>query len=157
MANVTPGFTFTSTTPITATNLNLLGQPTVTPGAGEVTNTMLASSGGIGYVTGTGGTVTQAASKSTGVTLSKPTGAITMNNAALADATNVSFTVTNTLVDSTDTIIAHHASAGTAGAYQVSVNNVTTDAFNITVRNVSGGSLSEAIVIRFTLIKSVSS
>jgi hypothetical protein len=43
MANVTPGFTFTSTTPISATALNLLGQPTVAIGSGEVGTTTLAS------------------------------------------------------------------------------------------------------------------
>ena len=37
----------------------------------------------IGYVSG--GAVTQATSKSTGVTLNKPCGAITTHNAALAD------------------------------------------------------------------------
>lgn len=155
MANVTPGTTFTSSTAITAALLNLAAQPTVTVGTGEVTASM-CSSAGIGYATGAGGTVTQATNKSTAVTLSKITGAVTMNNASLNDATNVSFTVNNTLVDSTDTIVVLHASAGTAGAYQVHANNVTTDAFNITVRNVSGGALGEAIVIRFTVIKSVS-
>jgi hypothetical protein len=48
---------------------------------------------GIGYATGAGGTVTQATSKSTAVTLNTVTGAITMNNAALAAATIVSFTL----------------------------------------------------------------
>ena len=44
MASVTPGYTFTGTTdPITATKLNLLGQPTVTLGAGEVGTSNLAA------------------------------------------------------------------------------------------------------------------
>jgi hypothetical protein len=44
MANVTPGYTFTGTTdPITAAKLNLLGQPTVTIGSGEVVTSMIAS------------------------------------------------------------------------------------------------------------------
>jgi hypothetical protein len=41
--NVQPGFVFTLTTPITATNLNLLGQPVVTIGAGEIVTANLAS------------------------------------------------------------------------------------------------------------------
>lgn len=44
MATVSPGYTFTGTTdPITATKLNLLGQPTVSIGNNEVISAMLAS------------------------------------------------------------------------------------------------------------------
>lgn len=153
MASVTPGYTFTGTTdPITYSKLNLLGQPTVTIGAGEV----VASNGspaGIGYATGSGGTVTQLTNKSTGVTLNTICGAITLNNAALADATNVSFTVTNSKVAAADAVIVNHSSAGTAHAYQAFANNMTAGTFDITVRNVSGGPLSEAIVITFAIIK----
>ena len=50
----------------------------------------------------TGGTVTQATNKGTGVTLNTQSGQITMNNAALADAAEVSFTVTNSKIAATD-------------------------------------------------------
>ena len=44
MANVTPGYSFTGTTdPITFTKLNLLAQPTVTVGTGEIVTSMIAS------------------------------------------------------------------------------------------------------------------
>lgn len=44
MASVTPGYTFTGVSdPITATKLNLLGQPTVTIGNNEVVSDNLAS------------------------------------------------------------------------------------------------------------------
>ena len=44
MANVTPGYNFTgSTDPITYTKLNLLAQPTVTIGSGEIVTSMIAS------------------------------------------------------------------------------------------------------------------
>lgn len=98
------------------------------------------------------GTVTQATNKSTGVTLNNRSGAITMNNAALADAATVSFTVTNSTVGANDVVIAVHASAGTAGAYQVHANAMGAGSFAISVRNVSGGPLSEAIVINFVVI-----
>lgn len=111
---------------------------------------------GIGYGTGAGGTVTQATSKTTGVTLSKVVGQITMNNAALAAAAEATFTVTNTAVAATDVVVACHGSAGTSGAYLVGVSNITAGTFDITVSNVSGGSLSEAIVINFAVIKGVS-
>ena len=107
----------------------------------------------IGYVSGNGGAVTQATSKSTGVTLNKACGAITMNNAALADATTVSFTVTNSVVAANDVVIVNHSSAGTAGAYTVEANAIAAGSFAISVRNVSGGSLSQAIVLSFAVIK----
>ena len=109
----------------------------------------------IGYVDG--GTVTQATNKATAVTLNTLSGQITMNNAALADAAEVSFTVTNTKVAATDVVVACHGSAGTAGAYIVSANSIAAGSFKITVSNVSGGSLSEAIVINFVALKGASS
>jgi hypothetical protein len=104
-----------------------------------------------------GGSVTQATNKSTGVTLNTESGLITMNNAALADAAEVSFTVTNSKVSATDAPYALHSSGGTAGAYLVNVNSVAAGSFKITVSNVSGGSLSEAIVITFIASKGASS
>lgn len=114
-----------------------------------------SASAGIGYATGAGGAVTQATNKSTGVTLSKVCGAITMNNASLADATTVSFTVTNTAVAATDNVIVNHSSAGTAGSYLVWADSIGAGSFKINVRNVSGGSLGEAIVLTFSVIKAV--
>ena len=105
----------------------------------------------------TGGTVTQATNKSTGVTLNTESGQITMNDAALAAAAEVSFTVTNSKVAATDVVVACHGSAGTAGAYIVSANGIAAGSFKITVSNVSGGSLSEAIVINFVALKGASS
>ena len=113
----------------------------------------VAAGSAIGYVSGNGGAVTQATSKSTGVTLNKACGAITMNGAALADATTVSFTVTNSVVAANDVVIVNHSSGGTAGAYTVDANAVAAGSFAISVRNVSGGSLSQAIVLSFAVIK----
>lgn len=101
------------------------------------------------------GTVTQATNKGTGVTLSNTTGAITLNNAALAAAAEVTFTVTNTVVKATDLVIVNHSSAGTAGAYLVGVSAVAAGSFKITVANLSAGSLSEAIVVSFLIIAAV--
>ncbi|HAP01145.1 MAG TPA: hypothetical protein DCQ93_04395 [Bacteroidetes bacterium] len=115
--------------------------------------TSTSATSGIGYATGAGGTVTQITSKSTGVTLNKNCGTITMNNAALASATIVSFTVTNSSVAANDVIITQHDSGGTIGAYTVTANTMAAGSFKITVRNNTAGSLSEAIVIRFAVIK----
>ena len=107
---------------------------------------------GIGYTAGAGGTVTQATSKSTGVTLNKATGQITMNGAALAAATIVSFTLTNSCIEATDLLLLNHISGGTAGAYTLNAQCAAGSA-SIAVRNATAGSLSEAIVLAYALIK----
>jgi len=107
-----------------------------------------------GYITGEGGAVTQATSKSTGVTLSKKCGTVTVNNAALAADTLVSFTLTNTTIAATDVIVLNHSSGGTAGKYVLNAQAAAGSAL-ITVTNISSGALSEAIVIRFAVIKAV--
>lgn len=115
-----------------------------------------SASAGIGYTTGSGGTVTQLTSKSTGVTLSTLVGQITMHAESLAAAAEVTFTVTNTVVAATDVIIVNHGSAGTAGGYLVGVSQVDAGSFKITVSNVSAGALAEAIVLNFAIIKGAS-
>lgn len=98
--------------------------------------------------------VTQATSKSTGVTLNAQKGKITLNNASLADATSVSFTVTNSKFEADDNIVVNHHSGGTAGAYAVHANALSADgSFKITVRNLSGGALGEAIVLVFAIMR----
>ena len=104
-----------------------------------------------------GGTVTQATNKTTGVTLNTESGQITMNNAALGAAAEASFTVTNDKIAATDVVVVNHGSAGTAGSYLVGVSAIAAGSFGITVTNVSGGSLSEAIVINFVALKGASS
>ena len=148
-------------------NSNTKASPTWTAfgsTAGAATPSSVTSSGlikstsptaGIGYATGAGGAVTQATNKSTGVTLNTVSGQITMNNASLADATTVSFTVTDSAVAGTDTVSVNHSSAGTAGAYIVQANSLGAGSFKISVRNVSGGALGEAIVLNFNVVKGV--
>lgn len=155
MANVTAGYTFTGTTdPITYSKLNLLGQPTVAIGSGEVVPSNMSNSG-IGYPTGAGGTVVQATNKSTGVTLNKACGAITLNNASLGSDTVVSFTLTNSLIGAGDLLILNHTATGTFGAYALNAHGATTGSVVIDVYNHTAGALGEAIVISYALIKAV--
>lgn len=131
------------------------------PGAVVVLTTgSIKSSGptaGVGYATGAGGAVTQATNKTTGVTLAKMSGAITLNNAALAAGAEATFTVANTAIAAGDVVICNHASAGTSGSYAVVASNiVAATSFDITVSNLSAGSLSEAIVINYVVIRGVS-
>lgn len=109
------------------------------------------SDGGVGYSTGDGGTVTQATSKSTGVTLNTLSGQITMNNASLAADAEVTFTVTNDKVTASDVVIVNHQSVGNEN-YIPFVSRVSAGAFNITVSN-AGGTAGEAIVLNFVVIK----
>jgi hypothetical protein len=107
-----------------------------------------------GYITGEGGTVTQGTSKATAVTLSKKCGQITMHDASLAAATTVSFTLTNTTIAATDLLVLNHVSGGTAGSYLLNAQCGAGSA-SINVRNITAGSLGEAIVIGFAVIKAV--
>lgn len=117
-------------------------------------NAARVTAAALGYATGAGGTVAQATSKATGVTLSKLSGEITLNAAALAAATIVSFTLTNTNIEAADVLVLNHVTTGTRGAYGLNAQCAAGSAV-IYVRNNSAASLSEAIVIRFVLIKSV--
>ena len=107
-----------------------------------------------GYITGEGGTVTQGTSKATSVTLSKKCGQITMHDAALAAATTVSFTLTNSTIVATDLLVLNHVSGGTAGSYLLNAQAGAGSA-SINVRNITAGSLGEAIVIGFAVVKAV--
>ena len=107
-----------------------------------------------GYITGEGGTVTQATSKATAVTLNKKCGQITMNAAALAADTTVTFVLTNSTIAATDLLVLNHVSGGTAGSYLLNAQAGAGSA-SINVRNITAGALAEAIVIGFAVIKAV--
>ena len=113
----------------------------------------------IGYSAAAQGTVTQATDKSTAVTLNKSAGRITMNNAALAGSTAVSFTLNNSTISTNDTIIVNISSVTTgssAGAYTSYVSNMTAGSASITLRNLSATSYSEAVIINFAIIHGAS-
>ena len=107
----------------------------------------------LGYSAAAQGTVTQATSKSTAVTLNKSAGRITMNNASLATATNATFTLNNNLISANDTVILTISGGqATPGSYNVFANALDTGSVSITLRNISGGSLSEAVVINVAVL-----
>jgi hypothetical protein len=121
------------------------------------TSVVANSATGIGYTTGSGGSVTQLTSKATNLTLNTLSGQITMNNAALASGATVSFTCTNSSISSTDTVNVQVAQGSyTPSNYRVNAYP-TNGNFIIAVTNWSGGSLSEAIVLNFAIIKGASS
>jgi hypothetical protein len=134
-----------------------------TPVLGNATATTLTASGsiksssssGIGYSTGAGSTVTQATSKSTGVTINYISGQITTSNAALTAGSEVVFTVTNSAIASTDVVIINHASGGTAGSYSVEIAGIATGSFGVCISNLSTSNRSEAITLNYAIIKAV--
>ena len=87
--------------------------------------TTMYASQEIGYSTAAQGAVTQATSKSTGVTLNKSAGKITMNGAALAAGTTVLFTLTNSTISANDVMIVNVGAGGTSGAYWPYVASLT--------------------------------
>jgi len=113
---------------------------------------VLLSSGQLGYTAAAQGTVTQATSKSTAVTLNKSAGQITMNAASLAANTAVSFTLNNSLISANDIVITNISAGGTAAAYTTYVSSMTTGSAVITIRNMTASPLAEAVVINYALI-----
>ena len=106
----------------------------------------------LGYASAAQGSVTQGSSKSTGVTLNESMGQITMNGATLNTLTNVTFTLTNNLISAKDVIILNVGAGATSGAYNCWISSMSTGTCTITLRNISGGNLSEAVVINFAII-----
>jgi hypothetical protein len=122
-------------------------------------STILANgnSSKIGYNTGAGGSITQGAgAKTNSVTLNRPTGIIVTDNANLAANTAVTFNLSNSVIEATDIILVSHISGGTLGSYNFAVSPASGNA-NITIRNITGGALAEALTLRFIVIKSVNS
>ena len=120
----------------------------ITGGSGRFT-------GGLGYNqgAGAGGVVAQVGSKANAVTLNALTGNITMDAAALAGGAVASFTFNNSEIGADDMLRAEHHSGGTFGAYVVSGRATSDGVGSISVRNVTGGSLSQAIVIKFMILR----
>lgn len=116
-------------------------------------NVLVKGVGCLGYGTGAGGTVTQATSRTTGVTLSKATGSITLVSAAGSTSWQ-SFTVTNTLVAATDTVIVSQKSG--TDLYEIHVTNVAAGSFKISFKTTSG-TTTEQPVFNFTVLKGVTS
>jgi len=135
------------------------GMVLTTPNIGAATGTSLTATGaivstgtaGVGYATGAGGAVTQGTNRTTGVTLNKRCGAITMFSAA-GSATAATFTVTNSTVGANDVIILNQASG--TNLYVLSVTAIAAGSFNITFLT-TGGVATDAPVINFAVIDGV--
>lgn len=108
-------------------------------------------SGGIGYATGSGGTVTQVTSRTTGVTLNKINGSITLVSAAGTTAWQT-FVVTNSTVASTDTVVVSQATG--VDLYQIFVTDINNGNFQLSFAT-TGGTTVEQPSFNFAVIKAV--
>ena len=119
---------------------------------------MTGASSVIGYGTGSGGTVTQLTSKSTDVTLNKPTGQIIMNNAALAPGALVQFNLFNSLVSPTDNIeLTLRQSSSVVPVFIELTWAVENGLVQIGIRNNHVVALGEAFVLNYSIIKGANS
>lgn len=113
-----------------------------------------SATGGVGYATGAGGAVTQATSRTTGVTLNKITGSITLVSAA-GSASFQTFTVSNTTVAATDVVKVVQASG--TDKYEIFVTKIVGGtSFDITFAT-TGGTTTEQPVFNFAVLKGVTS
>jgi parallel beta-helix repeat protein len=109
--------------------------------------------GGMGYGTGAGGTVTQTTGRTTGVTLNKPSGQITLVSAA-GSTTWASFTLTNSVIGLADSIVVSQRSG--TDLYEIHVTNVSTGSCVISFRT-TGGTTTEQPVFNFSVRKGATS
>jgi hypothetical protein len=150
-AGATSVASLSATGAVTANSVTSTG--TVTAASVDSTGGVKSSSdtAGFGYATGAGGTVTQATSRTTAVTIDKTCGSITMFSAA-GSATAASFTVNNSAVGESDVVILNQRSG--TNLYDLNVTDVSNGSFRITFRT-TGGTAADAPVINFAVIKAV--
>jgi hypothetical protein len=112
---------------------------------------LILSGDELGYTAEAQGTVTQLTDKATAVTLNRSMGRITTSNAALGATTSVTFTFNNSKLSPNDVIVLN-VNGGTTGAYNVYTSVLGSGSASITLRNITGGSLSEALVLNYAVI-----
>jgi hypothetical protein len=116
----------------------------------------------VGYATGAGGVVTQATSRTTGVTLNAICGQITLFAASISGHEADQFVLTNSAIEAGDVVVTSIKSgltAGTAKYYNVQVVAVSAGQCTISVGNIDNGTVPSAgtdtPVITFAVIKAV--
>lgn len=123
----------------------------------DVNTVNVSATGHIGYSgAGTGGAVTQLTSRTTGVTLDKICGEITLVSASVSGHGVESFTLTNNKIAATDVVVCCFKSGMTDSKLDVTVTAVAAGSCQITIANHSNGaSNTEAPVVNFVVIKAV--
>ena len=108
----------------------------ISTNANGLTTTRVVSDGhAVGYEAGVGGAVTQLTSKATGVTINTICGTITTDDASLAAAAEVTFTVTNNKVVAVTDVVKVCLQATTTGTPLAWVSAVAVGSFDIPIAN----------------------
>lgn len=137
------------------------GTLTVDDSTGVAANVAIRStsaSGGIGYATGAGSTVTQITSRATGVTINAICGTITTDTTSLAAEASAVFVVTNSACVIGDVPVVAIRSGMVALNTRATVTAVAAGSFSITVVNgnvAAGTPETGAMILNFAIIKAV--
>lgn len=127
-------------------------------GITSITSQSFKATNDIGFTTGAGGTVTQTTSRTTGVTLNKPSGQITLVAASIPGLSSQEFTLTNSFIAATDVVLVSFASGLTATTYDVTVTATANGSCKISVHNVNNSATpTDTPVINFVVFKGVNS
>jgi hypothetical protein len=120
------------------------------------TSVLSSGTGGVGYATGAGVAVTQLVSRTTSAPTTgvSKSGAITVFTAAAVVGTYFSFTVPNTGIDITDTVVL--TIRGGSNTYVANCSLIiASTSFRVTMVSVAG-TASDTPIVNFTIIKGVS-
>jgi hypothetical protein len=152
-----PGLTGTPTAPTAGggTNTTQIATTAFVQTAVAGKTLIETGSGGVGYGTGSGGTITQITNKSTGVTINKTNGQIITASGNVVAGTPTSFLVTNSTVAATDVVIVHRSSGGSNVSYTIGCDLVSAGSFRVYIDNITGAGLNEVLTLNFAVIKAV--
>lgn len=97
--------------------------------------------------------VTQATSITTGVTCNAYSGVITTVSQTVAGGAEASFTVTNSKVAATDTVVVSIKTHTSAGLFFPAVTAVAAGSFQISLANLDAAAGNNVLVINFAVLK----
>ena len=121
--------------------------------AGDITATagnLVITAAAKGIIHTNSGTVTQASSITTGVTLNTTSGVITMHATAIAADENIEFTVTNSTVQADSVILLTMQDENTTDNSQLvcATHTIAGGSFKITVANTDSGQATSATAVK---------
>jgi len=153
-----PSISFDLTGPLTLNGSATVAQDLVANGI--LSGQIVQATGSLGYSVGTGGAVTQLTSRTTGVTLNKITGAITLVAGSIGGHDADEFTLTNSTIGANDVVmlvIKSGVDAATRKYYQVHTVTVAAGSCVISVGNIDNATIpsagTESPVIQFVVLK----
>jgi len=146
-----------TTTKVNITGGDINGTTVGATTASTVKGTTVEATTSIGYPTGTGGSITQLTSRTTGVTLNKICGQITLFAATtIAGHGNQEFTLTNSFIGANDVVVVCIKSGVTAPQYVVGTTAISAGSCKISIQNLNNNvSPADTPVLAFAVIKAV--